>query len=171
MRLLNALRTRLQKRPDTIGQGCIIDPTAVFHTPAGISLGDYVRIGPQCILHGEGELRVGEGTILGPRVIILTSTHQYQQENYLPYHAVNDYRPVKIGRGVWIGWGALLVPGISIDDGAVVASGAVVTKDVEKGQVVGGNPAKEINRRPTELVDRLVSEKKYYLEAKLKNQL
>lgn len=171
MRLIDTLRKLVQQRPQSLGTGCIIEPTAIFHTPAGIQLGDYVRIGPQCVLHGEGKLTIGDGTILGPRVIILTSTHQYQQENYLPYHEVDEYRQVEIGKGVWIGWGAMIVPGVSINDGAVIASGAVVTKDVEKGKVVGGNPAKEISSRPAELVDRLIAEKKYYLEAKLNKEL
>lgn len=150
-----------------MGLGCVIDPTAVFHAPSGIALGDFVRIGAQCNFNGEGGLTIGEGTIFAPRVVILTSTHQYQQENLLPYHGVYEYRQVTIGCGVWIGWGALLVPGVTIGDGAVIAMGAVVTRDVEKGQVVGGNPAREIKQRPVDIVDRLVKEKAYYRKTRI----
>ncbi len=171
MRFINFLRTWRQAKPHKVGQGCIIEPSAALQAVEGISLGNYVRIGQQCVLNGEGGLEIGEATILAPRVVILTSTHHYAQESMLPYQAGNDYRPVRIGRGVWIGWGAMIVPGVSIDDGAVVAMGAVVTKDVEKGQVVGGNPAKEIGRRSAELVDRLVSEDMYYAKLKIENRL
>lgn len=167
MRLINILRAWYQTPPSKMGTGCVIETTAVFQMVEGITLGDYVRIGPGCIINGEGGVEIGDGTILGPRVVILSSTHEYMQENLLPYHAKSEMRPVKIGRGVWIGWGAQIVPGVEIEDGAVVAMGAVVTKKVSKGQVVGGNPAKEITHRPAELVDRLVAEKKYYIEAKL----
>jgi len=164
MWLLRILRSWRQKRPQKTGLGCVIDPTAVFHSPNDIALGDYVHIGAHCNLNGGGGLTIGDGTIFAPRVVVLTSTHQYMQENLLPYHGVYEYRQVTIGRGVWIGWGALLVPGITIGDGAVIAMGAVVTRDVGKGQVVGGNPAREIKQRPVEIIDRLVKEKAYYME-------
>lgn len=171
MRFIDYLRSWRQTLPHKMGAGCTIEPSAAFQAIDGISLSDYVRIGPQCVLNGEGGLEIGTGTILAPRVVILTSTHQYAQENMLPYQKGSEYRPVKIGRGVWIGWGALIVPGVTINDGAVVAMGAVVTKDVEKGQVVGGNPAKEIGRRSAELVDRLIGENEYYEKRKHENRL
>jgi maltose O-acetyltransferase len=141
-----------------------IDPTVRFVAAERIVLGDYVYIGPECTLEGKGGLDVGDGTVLAPRVTVLTSSHEYQQEQLLPYHLADDYRPVTVGRGVWIGWGAMLVPGVSIGDGAVVAMGAVVTQSVTAGQVVGGNPAREIGRRPLDVVERLVREEAYFLK-------
>jgi maltose O-acetyltransferase len=55
--------------------------------------------------------------------------------------------PTKIGRDVWIGANAVILGGITIGDGAVVAAGAVVTNDVERGVIVAGNPAREMRRR------------------------
>ena len=56
--------------------------------------------------------------------------------------------PTKIGRDVWIGANAVILGGVTIGDGAVVAAGAVVTKDVEAGAIVAGVPAKVVKRRP-----------------------
>lgn len=167
MRILSILKSCVQKRPAEVGRNCVIDPTAVFPHHSRITLGDYVRIGPQCVLNGQGGLTVGDGAILAPRVTILTSTHQYQQADYLPYWGNDECRPVVVGRGVWIGWGAMIVPGVKVEDGAVIAMGSVVTQDIGKGLVVGGNPAREINRRPDGVVDRLVEQHAYYLKWKL----
>lgn len=158
------IRRWRQKRPHTMGRHVSIDATVEFVHPENIVLGEYVYIGPGCMLEGKGRLAIDDGTVLAPRVTIFTSSHQYAQEDLLPYHLVDEYREVRVGRGVWLGWGAMIVPGVTIGDGAVVAMGAVVTRAVEAGQVVGGNPAREIGRRPEGVVDRLVREEAYFLK-------
>jgi acetyltransferase-like isoleucine patch superfamily enzyme len=163
MLVLDLLRRWRQARPRELGAGVEIDTTARFQFPDRIALGDHVYIGPDCLLDGKGGLAIGEGTILAPRVVIWTSSHRYDQVEMLPYDLVDEHRRVTIGRGVWIGLGAMVVPGAEIEDGAVIAMGSVVTGRVAKGQIVGGNPAREIGRRPAEVVDRLVSERAYVL--------
>lgn len=172
--LINKINTIRQRRGSlkSLGTTSIIDPTAKFVHHQGIEIGDYCRIGPNCHLDGEGGLKINDGTILGSNITILTSTHRYDQTNYLPYDEYDDMRPVIIGRGCWIGWGAMIAPGVEIGDGAVVAMGAVVVKDVLPGSVVGGNPAIHIkNRSELDFINQAIANKSFYIKRKLENKL
>ena len=97
--------------------------------------------------------------------MVLTSNHAYTQSNMLPYDSEEKLRSVDIGAGCWIGWGAMICPGVSIGDGSVVAMGAVVSKDVPAGAVVGGNPAKVIGYRENlDMIPEMVADEAYYLK-------
>jgi maltose O-acetyltransferase len=148
------------------GRGSVIIETARFVFPGNISLGDYTRVGDRCYLEGYGGIEIGTGSVLGPAVSILSSSHRYDQDLLLPYGLDDDRRPVVIGRGVWIGYGALVVPGVTVGDGVVIAAGSVVTRDVPLGAVVGGNPAAPLGMRNAELIKRLVQAEAYFLRAK-----
>ena len=85
-----------------------------------------------------GGISIGEGTMIGPHVIIATDNHDLQNKMIL------RCKSVVIGKNVWIGAGAKILPGIHIGNNAVVGAGSVVTKDVEADSVVAGVPAKFI---------------------------
>jgi acetyltransferase-like isoleucine patch superfamily enzyme len=85
-----------------------------------------------------GGISIGEGTMIGPHVIIATDNHDLQNKMILAC------KSVEIGNNVWIGAGARILPGVHIGDNAVVGAGAVVTKNVEANTVVAGVPAKYI---------------------------
>ncbi len=125
-------------------------------------IGQYVYIGPNCFFNAEGGLKIGEGSIFAPEVVILTSSHAYDAGELLPYDIYDYSRPVIIGRGVWVGYRAMIVPGVEIGDGAVVAMGGVVTKNVEPGDIVGGNPAKVIGHRNQNDLERMLENKAYF---------
>ena len=156
----------------SLGRPSYISHYARFNFQPRISIGRYCRIGPFCHLDGEGGLIVDDGAILASKVIVLTSSHNYNQEEWLPYNEVDKRLPVRIGKGAWLGWGALILPGVEIGDGAVVAAGAVVTKDVPKGAVVGGNPAKVIKYRSNPgFVDRAVAENRLFTKYKIEQKV
>ena len=70
--------------------------------------------------------------------------------------------PVRIGKGVWVGYGATLCPGISVGEGAVIGMGAVVTEDVPSGAVAGGNPARILRMRDQELIRSLLRDERFF---------
>jgi len=86
------------------------------------------------------EVHIGEGTQIGPAVQIYAADHPREQA--VRETGLEFGRPVQIGRHVWIGGGAILLPGVRIGDGAIVGAGSVVTRDVPAGAIVKGNPAR-----------------------------
>ena len=85
---------------------------------------------------------IGEGALIGHNVVLATLNHMMDPSK----RAGMTYAPIHIGKNVWIGANATVLPGVTIGDGAIVAAGAVVTKDVAPNTVVGGIPAKVIKK-------------------------
>lgn len=110
--------------------------------PKGVTLMGGVTIGPKVLLDGRKGLTIGKGTVIAYEAIIWTLNHDYNDTYFCAKGA-----PVNIGEHCWICSRSIILPGITIGDGAVVASGAVVTKDVSPYTVVGGIPAKVIGHR------------------------
>lgn len=105
-----------------------------------------IYIGPNAWFELRGNLIISSGTIIGPRLRILTSNHNYMG-NLLPYDEKYIIKDVNIGENVWIGADVLIVPGVNIGEGAIIAAGSVVTKDIPKYAICGGNPATIIKYR------------------------
>lgn len=113
----------------------------------GISIGSGSSVGAFNVIHGGGGVRIGQDVLLGPFVAIYSENHQYHDLD-IPIRLQGHMRSsVDIGRDVWIGAHAVVLAGVSIGDGAIVAAGAVVTKDVPPRTIVGGVPAKVIGAR------------------------
>jgi acetyltransferase-like isoleucine patch superfamily enzyme len=127
-----------------------------------IYVDDAVYIGPCCRLYGKGGIWIGEGTIFGPEVTVLSAMPSYEDPASLPFDAGMGPMPVRIGKGVWVGYGAMLCPGVRVGAGAVIGMGAVVTEDVPSGAVVGGNPARVLRMRDPEIVRSLLREGKFF---------
>ena len=106
----------------------------------GVRLGDRVEINNFSIVNGTGGVDIGEDTLVGPGVRIISYQHQYVRGATIRSQPV-EARPIRIGRDVWLGANAIVLAGISIGDGAVVAAGAVVREDVPAYAVVAGVPA------------------------------
>lgn len=113
-----------------------------FYTDFGknITIGKDVFINSGCHFQDQGGIIIGDGTFIGHNVVLATINHALEPEK----NRRNSYAPIKIGNHVWIGSNATVLPGVSIGDWAVIAAGAVVTKDVPPMTVVGGVPAKFI---------------------------
>ena len=115
-----------------------------FYTDYGknITLGKGVFINEGCCFQDQGGIEIGDNVLIGQQVVIATLNHDLapdKRANMIP-------APVKIGNNVWIGAHATVLAGVTIGDNAVVAAGAVVTKDVPANTVVGGVPAKIIKK-------------------------
>jgi maltose O-acetyltransferase len=112
-----------------------------------VSLGRRNVINFGCLLDGRKfQIRSGDDVSIGPEAAILTLGHDPQSPDF-----ADRGGDVIIGDRVWIGYRAIVLPGITIGDGAVVGAGAVVTKDVEPFTVIAGNPARKIGERTRDL--------------------
>jgi len=115
-----------------------------FYTDCGknITLGERVFINMGCKFQDQGGITIEEGALIGHNVVLATLNHLMDPSK----RGGMTYAPIHIGKNVWIGANATVLPGVNIGDGAIVAAGAVVTKDVESNTIVGGVPAKLIKK-------------------------
>lgn len=115
-----------------------------FYTDFGknITIGRDVFINSGCHFQDQGGITIGDGSLIGHNVVLATINHDLSPLN----NRENHYAPIVIEDHVWIGSNVTILPGVTIGRWAVVAAGAVVTKDVEAFTVVGGVPAKEIRK-------------------------
>lgn len=125
------------------GVGAVV--RAPFHCDYGynIYLEDGVFLNFGCVILDVVAVRIGAGTKLGPGVQILTAEHP--RDAALRAMQLESGRPVTIGRNVWIGGGAQVLPGVTIGDDAIVGAGSVVTHDVAAGVTVAGVPARVLS--------------------------
>lgn len=109
----------------------------------------YVNV--HCFLDGSADIHIGEYVRIGPHVKILTGTHTYAPSVLRRGPGSQDVRlPVRIERGAWIGLGAILLPGVVVREGCVVAAGAVVVRSTEPNGLYAGNPARRIRDLPVQ---------------------
>lgn len=126
-----------------------------------IEIGNNVRIGKNATLSGYGGIKIGNNVSFAQDCIIWSSNHNYYSPNALPFDRGSTMRPVIIGDNVWIGARVTIVPGVNVGEGSVIAMGAVVTKDVPVGAVVGGNPAKVLKFRDLKRYEELKTDNKF----------
>ena len=119
---------------------------AEFCAPERIAIGEHVTIGDTCFPDGRSGLSIGDSVNLGSHVRIYTREHDVDSPSFAETGA-----PVRIADHAWVASHSIILPGVTIGQGAVVAAGAVVTKDVEPFTIVGGNPARPIRRRNDDL--------------------
>ncbi|AMR09847.1 maltose acetyltransferase domain-containing protein [Bacillus sp. FSL W8-0445] len=134
-------RTKLIKELfGSTGETLHIEPSFRCDYGFNIHVGENFFANFDCVFLDVCEIRIGDHCMLGPGVHIYTATHPLDPSERI---SGAEYGiPVIIGRNVWIGGSAVINPGVKVGDNAVIASGAVVTKDVPDNAIVGGNPAK-----------------------------
>lgn len=125
-----------------IGKNSTIHMGARFYNPENIEVGDGTIIGEGVTLDGRNKLFIGSHVDIATGVMIYNAQHDIESPSFL---AVSE--PVSIEDYVFIGPRSIILPGVKIGKAAVVGAGAVVTKDVEDNQIVGGVPAKTIGHR------------------------
>ena len=133
-------RDLLRQRMGEVGEGAVIRPP--FHCDYGYN----IRLGRGVFMNFNGvvldvcEVEIGDQTQIGPGVQILTADHP--RDPVQRAEGIEFGRPVTIGRNVWIGGGAIILPGVTIGDDAIIGAGSVVTRDVPAGATAVGNPAR-----------------------------
>lgn len=125
-----------------IGRASTIHTGAKFYAPRGVSIGEGTLVGDHAVLDGRAPLKIGNHVDIASQVMIYNSEHDIHGEGFDPISG-----PVTIHDYVFIGPRAIILPGVTLGEGAVVAAGAVVTKDVPAHAIVGGVPAKVIGER------------------------
>jgi len=122
---------------------------AVFSADgSNVTVGPNVSFGGNVFRFGTAPIHIGENTMIAYGTIIHTSTHDYGSH---PMWYKRIDRPVRIGKDVWIGTGAIILPGVIVGDYSVVGAGAVVTANVPEGAIVVGNPARIVKMRDIEV--------------------
>jgi maltose O-acetyltransferase len=128
------------------GRGVNIRPRVYFGSGQNISIGNDSMLGQDSIIGSTAEVVIGNDVMMGPGVLLYTSNHG--MEPGIPMRCQPlQCAPVRVGNDVWIGARCIILPGVTIGDGAVLAAGAVVTSDVPANAIVGGVPAKVLKYR------------------------
>ena len=125
-----------------IGRGTTIHMGCKFFEPRGVEIGNDTKVGDNAFLDGRAKLIIGNHVDIASQVLIYNSEHDINSDSF---HAREE--AVKIGDYCFIGPRVIILPGVKVGKGAVIAAGAVVTKDVEPFKIVGGVPAKVIGER------------------------
>ena len=126
-----------------IGKNCLLKEATYLRAghEGQISIGDRAALNAFCRIFGHGSVKIGEDTQLGPGTLITTTDHDYH--NSLEVR----YKPVVIGKAVWVGANVTILPGVTIGDQAVIGAGAVVAKDIPPCTVAVGVPARVIKEK------------------------
>ena len=141
--LLRYLRNISIKKNAIVKSGAQI---CACNKTAEIFIGENTTIGFYTFIYSSSKISIGNNCMIAPFVYIVDSDHEkkiHQNINTQP----NKTTPIKISNDVWIGSHSVILPGVKIGSGAIIAAGSVVTKDVPRNQIYGGVPAKFIKHR------------------------
>jgi maltose O-acetyltransferase len=143
--------TELTERTSLLEKLLAKNSTGVFIEPPfrcdygyNIYLGEYVYMNFGCIFLDVNRIEVGEQTMFGPNVQVLTATHPLNAAKRCEGRELGI--PIKIGKRVWIGGGVVICPGVVIGDDTTIGAGSVVTKDVPSNVFAAGNPCRVIRK-------------------------
>jgi acetyltransferase-like isoleucine patch superfamily enzyme len=135
----------------SFGNSVVVSPVT-WEYGTHIHLGDAVLINFDCIFLDGADVRIGDGTVVAPRVQFLTAGHPVDANERVTRDPVTGKRnggmtinkPITIGKDCWIGAGAIILGGVTIGDGTTIGAGSVVTRDIPAGVVAAGNPCRVI---------------------------
>jgi len=163
-----ALQVTLRRNGVDLGTGAYVAPGS--HIARGSQIGPYSRINGPAIIRGHGQFRMGAYCAVGVGLHVITSNHDmsragvqitmYRRFGFAEFREIPSV--TTIGNAVWIGDRVTVTAGCRVGDGAVLAAGAVVTRDVEPFTVVGGVPARMIRRRFSEEVAAILGELRWW---------
>jgi maltose O-acetyltransferase len=137
-------RSILEELLGYIGETSTIEPPFYCSYGRNTHLGDHVYLNYSCTILDNNQVSIGDHVMVGPAVQIYTAAHLL--EATLRNQGLEVAKPITVESDVWIGGGAILLPGVVVGRGSVVGAGAVVSRDVPAFTVVAGNPARVIRR-------------------------
>ena len=148
------------------GENVAIGIDCEFGNPKNIFFENNIRIGDYSSIYAQGKVTIKSGTMIADRVDIRTANHYYDGDdlNLLPFDEKILIGDVVIEENVWVGAHSVILPGVRIGEGSVVAACSVVTKSVEPYSVVAGNPAKLIKQRNKNRYNELKKGNKIYMK-------
>jgi len=128
------------------GSNVNVSKRARFGNGKFIEIGDNSSIGMNCKV--PNNIIIGEDVMMGPNVIIFGSNHIFERTDIpMRKQGMKSYPPIVIEDDVWIGSNAIIMPGLIIQKGTIIAAGSILTKNFPPYSIVGGNPAKLIKSR------------------------
>jgi acetyltransferase-like isoleucine patch superfamily enzyme len=137
----------LRRRLAECGQDVVFAQGALLRYPENISIGSTVFLNRGTTVTARAPVSIGSNVLIGPGVVIDSGDHVFQDPGK-PINSQGYFRaPIIVESDIWIGAHAVILRGVTLGQGCVVAAGAVVTKTVPPFTIVGGVPAKEIGRR------------------------
>lgn len=148
---------KARKKFSACGVGLIVNGECQFSS--NMYVGDYCNFNGMYV-NGNGKVVIGNYFHSGIECMLITQNHNYEGEQ-IPYDNTYIKKETHIGDFVWFGNRVTVMGGVTIGEGAIIAAGAVVTKDVPPYAIVGGNPAKVIKYRDIDHFLKLKEEKKF----------
>ena len=128
-------------------RGCRVLRGVTIYHPERLKLGRNVGISPLSQFNAAGGIEIGDDTLIGPGCTLWSVNHRFQDGSVPIRLQGYDAQRIVVGRDCWIAARAIILPGVHIGDGSVVAAGAVVNRTCEPGSILAGVPAKVIGRR------------------------
>lgn len=134
----------------SIGRNSELRGSGVFWQPGvGIRIGNNVGVGPACYIGGQGGVTIGDDVIIGPGAMIVSEDHNFDDPSQPIRVQGTRRRQVTIQANCWLGGRAIILSGVTIGQGSVIAAGAVVTRDVPPRSVVAGVPGRVVKTAGT----------------------
>ncbi|RJQ60599.1 MAG: acyltransferase [Stygiobacter sp.] len=129
------------------GKKLNIASNCVIEVPQNIEVGNNVGLNVNCWISGGGGLFIGNDVLIGPNVIIHSANHKFDRLDIPIRLQGHEFKKIIIEDDVWVGAGTIILAGVTVHKGAILAAGAVVTQDVPSLAIVGGVPAKILKYR------------------------
>jgi acetyltransferase-like isoleucine patch superfamily enzyme len=132
----------------TIGKFAVIESTSVlWHLGAGCEIGDESSVGDYSFLGCAGGIRIGRQVLMGQRVSMHSENHRFDDPNRPIRDQGVTNSGIDVGNDCWLGAGTIILDGVKLGDGCVVAAGAVVTRSFPPRTILKGVPARDVGRR------------------------
>lgn len=136
----------LRKLGAKLGRECSVLKSVSISYPERLTIGNQSGLGLRTVINCHAEVNIGNRVLMGPEVMIFTANHKWNETEKTFYKQGFHAKPINIGDDTWVGARAIILPGVTIGKGVIIAAGAVVNSDVPDYFIVGGVPAKFIKK-------------------------